>query len=75
MRAVNNSVPDCLMLHIGKTVTMNVKSKFCDLCWAGSSKMLMDSILGQGTDTCPWDKSLMKDAGKCKVVYELVKSR
>jgi hypothetical protein len=54
---------------------MNAESKFCDLCWVGSSKVLMDFILGQGIDTCTWDESLMKGAGKCKVVYELVKSR
>jgi hypothetical protein len=69
------SVPDCPMVHVGKGVSPSVKSKFCDLCCAGGSKALMDSVLGQGRATCTWDKSLIKGAGKCKVVYELVKTK
>jgi hypothetical protein len=69
------SVPDCPMVHVGKDVSSKVKSKFCDLCCAGASKALMDSIFGQGRVSCTWDKSLIKGARKCKVVYELVKTK
>lgn len=39
------SVTDCPMLHVGKDVRSNVKSKFCDLCCTGGSKAIMDAVL------------------------------
>ncbi len=68
------SISDCPMLHVGRDVSSNVKSKFCDL-WCGSgSKALMDTVLGKGAGACAWDKCLIKGAGKCKVVFESVKT-
>jgi len=69
------SISDCPMLHVGKNVSLNVKSKFCDLICTGGSKALMDTVLGQDRGSCFWDKSLIKGAGKCKLVFELVKTR
>ena len=69
------SILDCPMLHVGKNVSLNVKSKFCDLICAGGSKALVDTILGQGKGSCSWDKSLIKGAGKCRLVFDLVKAR
>jgi len=69
------SYPDCYMLHVGKDVSSNVKSKFCDLICAGGSKAIMDSVLGPQRCTCTWDKGLIKGVGKCKIVFELAKNR
>lgn len=69
------SLPDCPMLHVGKGVSSNVKSKFCDLWCTSASKALMDSVLGQQRGTCTWNKALIKGANKCMVVYELVKDK
>jgi len=69
------SISDCPMLHVGKNVSLNVKSKFCDLCCTSGSRALMDTVLGQDRGTCFWDKSLIKGKGKCRLVFELVKTR
>jgi hypothetical protein len=68
------SITDCPMIHVGKNVSLNVKSKFCDLICAGSGRAFMDTVLGQDRGTCFWDKSLIKGKGKCRLVFELVKS-
>jgi len=68
------SISDCPMLHVGRDVSSNVKSKFCDLICAGGGKALMDTFLGEGRGTCTWDKCLIKGAGKCKLVFELVET-
>jgi hypothetical protein len=68
------SISDCPMLHVGKDVSLNVKSKFCDLICNGGSKALMDTVLGSGIGTCTWNKALIKGAGKCTLAFELVKS-
>jgi len=69
------SISDCPMLHVGKDVSLSVKSKFCDLICTAGGKAIMDTVLGQDRGSCSWDKSLIKGAGKCRLVFELVKTR
>jgi len=69
------SISNCPMLHVGKTINLNVKSKFCDAICTGGSKALMDTILGSSRCTCAWNKALIKGAGKCTLVFELVNVR
>lgn len=69
------SIPDCPMLHVGKNVNFNVKSKFCDLICTVVSRALMDTLLSQNKGNCTWDKALIKGTGKCKLGIELVKFR
>ena len=69
------NLPDCPMLHVGKNVSFNVKSKFCDLICTAGSKGLMDTILGSQRGTCTWDKALIRGAGKCTTTFELVKPK
>ena len=66
------SVSDCPMLHVGKDVNKDVKSKFCDLYCSAGSKAIFDTVLGPAC-TCSWDKKLIKGAGKCTVTFELGK--
>jgi hypothetical protein len=68
------SIPDCPMLHVGKDVSLNVKSKFCDLICTAGSKALMDTVLSPHKGNCTWNKALIRGAGKCTVVFELVKA-
>jgi len=68
------SVSDCPMLHVGKDVSQEIRSKFCDLICIAGSKAVKDSMLGPES-AYYWDKALIKGAGKCKVVFELVKAR
>lgn len=68
------SISDCPMLHVGKGVSSSVKSKFCDLICTAGSKAAMDTVLGQDRGSCFWDKSLIRGAGKCRLVFELVKT-
>jgi len=68
------SISDCPMLHVGKDVSSSVKSKFCDLICTAGGRAAMDTALGQGRGSCSWDKSLIKGAGKCRLVFELVKT-
>lgn len=69
------SLVNCQISHIGKGVSLNVKSKFCDAVCAGASGGLMDVALGKGRGTCTIDKALIKGKGKCTAVFELVKDR
>lgn len=69
------SIPDCPMIHVGKDVSFDVKSKFCDLICTAGSKALMDTVLSPNRGTCTWNKALIKGKGKCTVVFELVKTR
>lgn len=69
------SISDCPMVHVGKNVSLNVKSKFCDLICNGGSKALMDTVLGSGMGGCSWNKALIKGAGKCTLAFELVKTK
>jgi hypothetical protein len=69
------SVSDCPMCHVGKHVSSNVKSKFCDLYCTSSVRAFMDSVLGQNKAVCTWNKALIKGARKCIVTYELVKTK
>jgi predicted house-cleaning noncanonical NTP pyrophosphatase (MazG superfamily) len=69
------SVSECPMLHVGKHVNSSVKSKFCDLWCTSGSKAFMDSVFGQQTGTCTWNKALIKGAKKCVVTYDLVKTK
>jgi len=69
------SMTDCPMLHVGRDVSLNVKSKFCDLICTGGSKALIDAVLGPHRGTCTWNKALIKGAGKCTLVFELVKTQ
>jgi len=66
---------DCPMLHVGKNVSFNVKSKFCDLICTAGSRGLIDTILGPQRGTCTWDKALIRGAGKCTTTFELVKPK
>ena len=65
---------ECPMLKVGKGVSMSVKSRFCDLICTGGSRALMDTVLGSQKATCEWDKALLKGAGRCTVVFKLVKA-
>jgi len=67
-------ISDCPMIHVGKDVSINVKSKFCDLICSSGLRALKDTF-GQDSLTASWDKSLIKGAGKCKVTFELVKNK
>jgi len=69
------NLPDCPMLHVGKNVSFNVKSKFCDLICIAASRGLMDTILGSQRVTCTWNKALIRGAGKCTITFELVKHK
>jgi len=68
------SIPDCPMLHVGKDVSLNVKGKFCDLICTAGSRALMDTVLSPHKGSCTWNKALIRGAGKCTVVFELVKT-
>lgn len=67
------TISDCPMLHVGKDVSSDVKSKFCDVVCTGGSKALMDNVLGPHRGTCTWDKALVRGAAKCTLVFESVK--
>ena len=69
------SVADCPMLHVGKDIPLNVKSKFCDLICTSAGKALLDTILSPYRGTLTWDKALIKGAGKCTITFESVKDR
>jgi diketogulonate reductase-like aldo/keto reductase len=69
------SIPDCPMIHVGKDVSFDVKSKFCDLICTAGSKALMDAVLSPNRSICNWNKALIKGANKCTVTFELVKTR
>jgi len=69
------SISDCPMLLVGKDVSLNVKSKFCDVICTAGSKALMDTVLSPHKGTCTWNKALIKGLGKCTVVFELVKAK
>jgi hypothetical protein len=69
------AVPDCPMLHVGKNVNSEVKSKFCDLFCTAASQAMMDTVLGKGKGSCKWDKSLVKGTGKCKLLWEIAESK
>jgi len=69
------NLPDCPMVHVGKNVSFDVKSRFCDLICTAGSKGLMDTILGPQRGTCTWDKALIRGAGKCTTTFELVKPK
>jgi hypothetical protein len=67
------SLSDCPMLHVGKSISYDVKSKFCDLICNSASKALLDTILDSEKATLTWDKALVKGAGKCTITFQLVK--
>lgn len=67
-------VSDCPMLHVGKNISTNVKSKFCDLCCSAGAEATFTNLLGPGA-TCSWDKKLIKGEGKCTVTIELRKNK
>jgi hypothetical protein len=69
------SISDCPMLHVGKDVSLIVKSRFCDFICISGSRALMDAVLGGNKATCSWDKALIKGARKCKLVFESVNPR
>jgi len=53
------SISDCPMLHVGKDISFEVRSKFCDLVCTGGSTALMDTVLASNKGTCTWDKALI----------------
>jgi hypothetical protein len=67
------SIPDCPMVHVGKDVSTDVKSKFCDICCSTSADAIAGTVLGQEF-TCTWDKKLIKGGGKCTTTIELGKT-
>ena len=67
------SVMDCPMIHVGKDVSFDVKSKFCDLICNSASKALMDTLLSQKKANLTWSKALVKGTGKCTIAFESVK--
>jgi len=69
------TVSDCPMLHVSKDVSLNVKSKFCDLICTSTSKVVVDTVLSPRRGICTWDKALIKGAGKCTLAFELVGDR
>jgi hypothetical protein len=69
------SLADCPMLHVGKDIRLNVKSKFCDLICTSAGKALLDTVLSPHRGTLTWDKALIKGAGKCTITFESVKDR
>lgn len=68
------NISDCPMVHVGRNVTIDVKSKFCDLI-CSSGLMALKNTFGQNSLTCSWDKSLVKGTGKCKVLFELAETK
>ena len=68
------SISDCPMLHVGKDVSISVKSKFCDLCCSTGASATAGTVLGQEY-TCSWDKKLIKGTGKCTTTVELGKTK
>ena len=69
------AISDCPMLHVDKDVSLNVKSKFCDLICASGAKVIIDTILGPTRGVCTWNKALIKGTGKCTLAFELVNNR
>jgi hypothetical protein len=69
------SISDCPMLHVGKDVSFDVKSKFCDLICTAGSKALNNAVLDKDMSAWAWDKSLIKGGRRCKLVIELVKTK
>ncbi len=70
----SSNMTDCPLLHVGKDIDFNVKSKFCDLICTTGSKAVFDAVLSPEKGDCTWDKALIKGVGKCTVVFELVKT-
>jgi hypothetical protein len=68
------SVSDCPMLHVGKNVNREIKSKFCDLLCSSTAKVMAQLVLGP-EGSCSWDKALIKGGRKCTVAFELVKRK
>jgi len=68
------SISDCPMLHVGKDVSISVKSKFCDLCCSAGASAIAGTVLDQEY-TCSWDKKLIRGAGKCTTTVELGKTK
>jgi hypothetical protein len=66
------SVSDCPMVHVGKSVSTEVKGKFCDVLCSSTAKAMAQLVLGEG-GRCSWDKALIKGGSKCTVSFELVK--
>lgn len=69
------SLLDCPMCHVGKGVSLDVKSKFCDLICTGTTKAMIDTVLGPQRGTCTWEKALIRGARKCTVVFESVNAK
>jgi len=69
------TISDCPMVHVGKDVALEVKSKFCDLICASAAKVIIDTVLGQKRGVCTWNKALIKGAGKCTLAFELMSER
>ena len=69
------TLSDCPMLHVSKEVSLDVKSKFCDLICASGANVMIPTVLGPKRVKCTWDKALIKGAGKCTLAFELVSHR
>lgn len=67
-------ISDCPMLHVGKDVSIAVKSKFCDLCCSAGASATAGTVLDQEY-TCSWDKKLIRGAGYCTTTVELGKTK
>ena len=68
------AVPDCPMIHVGKNISPDVKSKFCDLFCTAASQAMMDVVLGKGKASCRWDKSLIHGGERCSLLWEMTET-
>jgi len=62
------TVSDCPMMHVGRNVGTQAKSKFCDLICGAAAEALVTTTVGSES-VCSWDKALIKGTGKCKVSF------
>ncbi len=69
------SLADCPMLHVGKDIGLNVKSRFCDLICTSAARALLDTLLGSHRGTLTWNKALIRGASKCTITFASVKDR
>ena len=67
----SSNMSDCPLLHVGKDISLNAKSRFCDLICTTGSKAVFNTVMEPQQGSCTWDKALIKGAGKCTVVFEL----
>jgi hypothetical protein len=65
------TISACPMLQVGKTVSLGVKEKFCDLICSAGAKALNDIVLSPREAVCTWNRALIKGANKCTLTFKL----